>query len=126
MLKQYIGSKQVQAEPADKQGTPGYMVVYEDGYVSWSPKEAFDKAYREVTGLSFGLALEALKKGLKVARLHWAHDKWIEFHFPQVGVDKGYLRKSYAVNSRLYPEGARVPWTPSQEAILADDWVILE
>ena len=26
--------------------TPGYLVEYEDGYRSWSPKEVFDKAYR--------------------------------------------------------------------------------
>ena len=24
----------------------GYLVQYEDGYVSWSPKETFEKAYR--------------------------------------------------------------------------------
>lgn len=24
----------------------GYCVQYEDGYISWSPKEAFEKAYR--------------------------------------------------------------------------------
>jgi hypothetical protein len=28
---------------------PGYKVRYEDGYVSWSPKETFEKAYREVS-----------------------------------------------------------------------------
>jgi hypothetical protein len=26
--------------------TPGYLVEYQDGYRSWSPKEVFDKAYR--------------------------------------------------------------------------------
>ena len=26
----------------------GYKVVYEDGYVSWSPKDVFEKAYKEV------------------------------------------------------------------------------
>jgi hypothetical protein len=25
------------------------MVVYEDGYASWSPKETFERAYRLVT-----------------------------------------------------------------------------
>lgn len=25
---------------------PGYKVVYEDGYVSWSPKDTFEKTYR--------------------------------------------------------------------------------
>jgi len=36
-------------EDPDKQG---YLVVYEDGYQSWSPAEAFEKAYRIVpTGM---------------------------------------------------------------------------
>jgi hypothetical protein len=30
---------------------PGFKVVYEDGYVSWSPKEVFEKAYRKVKKL---------------------------------------------------------------------------
>ena len=27
----------------------GYKVVYEDGYESWSPKDVFERCYREVT-----------------------------------------------------------------------------
>lgn len=27
---------------------PGYKVVYPDGYESWSPKEVFENAYREI------------------------------------------------------------------------------
>lgn len=27
-------------------GEEGYLVVYEDGYLSWSPKGVFDKAYK--------------------------------------------------------------------------------
>lgn len=27
---------------------PGYYVVYEDDYVSWSPTEAFEKGYTEI------------------------------------------------------------------------------
>jgi hypothetical protein len=33
----------------DGKGRPGYKVTYPDGYVSWSPKETFETAYREVT-----------------------------------------------------------------------------
>lgn len=67
MRKLYVGSKIIEAEPMDnvtfmkgkRPGVvgnldgiaprPGYMVVYPDGYVSWSPKETFETAYREVT-----------------------------------------------------------------------------
>ena len=63
--KLYIGSKLILGRPMDecaflreikgedvlsKQETrPGYKVTYPDGYISWSPKEAFEIAYREVT-----------------------------------------------------------------------------
>ena len=65
-MKSYIGTKEVQAEPMKlgdfikkfkrnpyesypnmhDNGEQGYMVKYEDGYQSWSPKETFEKAYR--------------------------------------------------------------------------------
>ena len=60
-MKKYLGVKIVQAEPALKGWNQeeskqlsvealqeGYKVVYEDGYVSWSPKDVFEKAYKEV------------------------------------------------------------------------------
>lgn len=53
----YIGTKIVMAEPANEflqddlryPGRTGYKVIYEDGYVSWSPLETFERAYRKVT-----------------------------------------------------------------------------
>lgn len=65
-MKKYIGTKQVSAEPmnlgefikttgrnpyansSDIHGgnEKGYIVEYEDGYKSWSPKEVFEKAYK--------------------------------------------------------------------------------
>ncbi|MEZ6852091.1 Gp49 family protein [Halodesulfovibrio aestuarii] len=63
-MQTYIGVKAVEAKPMrlgkfgellGKQ-TPleddfreGYLVVYPDGYKSWSPKEAFEKAYFGIT-----------------------------------------------------------------------------
>ncbi len=56
-MKAYIGTKVVQAEPQlnpnpghdENPLLAGYKVVYEDGYESWSPKETFERCYREVT-----------------------------------------------------------------------------
>ena len=48
-MKAYIGTKIVQAQPQEKEGRPGYQVVYEDGYVSWSPKDVFERCYRLIT-----------------------------------------------------------------------------
>lgn len=85
-MKNYIGIKWIQAEPktrltklqnlADENEfvefeEEGYKVIYEDGYESWSPKDAFEKAYQPTDNLKFGLAIEALKRGKKVARKGW-------------------------------------------------------
>ncbi len=65
-MKIYVGAKIIQAEPMDEvtflttvkvsaktimnqETRPGYLVIYPDGYKSWSPKETFETAYREVT-----------------------------------------------------------------------------
>ena len=61
----YISSKLTRAIPMDeatflrtvkgedmtvnRENRDGYRVTYPDGYVSWSPKEAFENANREVT-----------------------------------------------------------------------------
>ncbi len=52
-MKNYIGVKIVKAEPQAKDGRAGYKVVYSDGYVSWSPKNVFEKAYRELDCADF-------------------------------------------------------------------------
>lgn len=56
-MKNYIGTKIIEAEPCaawknsgeHKIGDPGYKVRYEDGYESWSPKDVFEKAYLPIT-----------------------------------------------------------------------------
>ena len=60
-MDKYIGVKLIAAEPmceyefkgvytADSaKGREGYKVVYEDGYISWSPKDVFEKAYLKVS-----------------------------------------------------------------------------
>lgn len=63
-IKGYIGCKRIKAEPQEKEGKSGYKVVYPDGYVSWSPKEIFEKAYRSIDDLSYKDAVEMLEKGL--------------------------------------------------------------
>ena len=87
-MKQYIGTKLIEAAPAIRKGGKvyektqpiprsmepeenGYKVRYPDGYESFSPKAVFEEAYRPTDGLSFGLAIEAAKKGMKIARAGW-------------------------------------------------------
>ena len=33
----------------NREDRPGYCVKYDNNYVSWSPKDVFEMAYREVT-----------------------------------------------------------------------------
>lgn len=49
MIKCYVGTKIIKAEPASKDGQLGYTAYYPDGYTSWSPKDVFEIAYREIT-----------------------------------------------------------------------------
>ena len=78
-MKKYIGTKMISAEPCKawkdagghKIGDDGYKVIYKDGYESWSPADVFEEAYREIHGLTFGMALEALKNGYKLRRRGW-------------------------------------------------------
>lgn len=156
-MKQYIGTKIIKAKPgtmaeaqALKSGMPieqakrmfrnsgtvdkdGYVVQYEDGYVSWSPKEAFEKAYRQCDNMTFGLALEALKKSCKVARKGWngkgmfllcvPSEKWGIIDKIGLGIPKGNLLPWIGMKTA---DGKFVPWLASQTDMLAEDWVIVE
>lgn len=64
-MRKYIGTKIVGAEPktlltADGE-REGYKVVYKDGYESWSPKEAFEEAYRAIDEIPNRLSLDDLQ-----------------------------------------------------------------
>jgi len=54
-MKVYIGCKVIKAEPMEKDGKPGYKVQYPDGYTSWSPKDVFEEAYREINDKEKGM-----------------------------------------------------------------------
>ena len=155
----YIGTKLINAEPmtraeynvfrgwelpADENGEDeGYLVEYLDGgkpnttthagYVSWSPKEQFDKAYRQTAGMPFGLAVEATKMGKKVARHGWnGKGMFLIYIFPYINNQYSVIEKDGIVGT-LAPyiamktaDNQLVPWLASQTDILADDWLIVE
>lgn len=49
--KAYVGTKIIRAYRNDRGdgASPGYTVIYPDGYVSWSPRDTFEACYREVS-----------------------------------------------------------------------------
>jgi len=163
-MKTYIGTKIVKASlpmnrleynlyrgwdlPKDENGLDeGYLIEYTDGgtpndsrhagYISWSPKEQFDNAYRTTEGMPFGLAVEAMKKGLKVARAGWNGAGMFTYYVPaasypaQTGAAKSFFGDDGLVPYRAYMalktvDGTVAAWAPSGSDCLADDWLIVE
>ncbi len=130
----------------------GYYVVYKDGYKSYSPAEAFDGGYTRVKdgGLSFGDALEAIKRGKRVARIGWnGKGMWLslsanESDTPFVLARSIPAESFWSNNNRRYAEeqggfATVLPcitmktatgeilmgWLASQTDMLAEDWVVL-
>jgi len=162
-MKSYIGTKQIEAMPmtrgdynkhrgwtipADENpADEGYLVRYPDGYISWSPKNIFEEAYRECCNMTLGLALEALKKGHKVSRHGWNGKGMYLYLVSGRMVDKENLVNEA---SRILPNDEEamhhtgtaqflphidmrtangdvcVGWLASQTDMLADDWEIVE
>ena len=130
--------------PADENGDDaGYLVEYTDGgkanttqyagYVSWSPKDVFDKAYRPCDSMPFGLAIEALKRGEKVARGGWnGKGMWLSLasewnaklgngiSLPSDWAGYNDFIAMYTADKKL------VPWLASQADVLAEDWSIVK
>lgn len=162
-MKRYIGTKVINATPmtrlaynqfrgwelpANENGDDaGYLVEYTDGgagntskfdgYVSWSPKEQFEGAYRETGGLTFGLALEALKKGMRLCRAGWNGKGMFVFL-----VNGSTFNVSRAPLLGIFPEGTEInyrphidiknvdgsisTWVPSIGDVMAEDWAIVD
>ena len=155
-MKQYIGTKIIEAEPAyrcmDGHGhititddlpvafpnfpsvEDGYRVQYADGYVSWSPKEAFDEAYRPTDAMNFGLAIEAAKRGAKIARRGWnGKGQYVELASAISYVTPGgetVNAEHEAIGNRAFAfvgsSGVQMGWLASQADMLADDWHIVK
>ena len=129
-MKTYIGTKIIKAEPCKawkdmgehKAGDEGYKVVYKDGYESWSPKDVFEEAYRELgEGLTFGQAIEAMKAGNRIARAGWnGKNMWVAAQFPDENSKMDGGPYAYISN----PAGKLFPWNASQQDLFAEDWMV--
>lgn len=170
-MKKYIGTKEVKAMPMTLgefiktsgrnpyandgkmhgDNEEGYLVEYADGYQSWSPKEVFEKAYREIKdeaeSMSFGDAIEILKQGGAIRRKGWNGKglfvlKQVPAHIeadvipkmqslPQRAKDlilKGKRFIDYTSQCLIYNEatGRADSWVPSISDVFAEDWEIVE
>lgn len=77
---------------------------------------------------TFGVALEILRQGGKVARTGWnGKGMWLELQTPDEHskMTLPYIYINYPANAINTP-GAKVPWLASQTDLLAEDWIIVE
>ena len=128
MTQDYYGTKRVTAWPNVLGDKAGYAVKYEDGYLSWSPKDIFEAAYQPLDKLSFGHALVALEAGLRVQRGQWvAQNKWLFYvkNWAELGGCYGD-RPTLPFLALKLCDGAAMAWSASQEDMLAKDWAIVK
>lgn len=167
-MQRYIGTKEILAIPMtraayneyrgwplldDERGADqGYLVEYADGgqpnhpkhngYISWSPAEVFERAYRRCDGRTFGMAIEALKAGLRVAREGWnGKGMWLSLSGPVREVAPGdfwsennarYARENGGlakvlptITMKTATGEILMGWLASQTDMLAEDWTIV-
>ena len=131
MTQPYYGTKRIMAWPEEKDGRQGYGVKYADGYLSWSPEDAFMEAYQPITAMNFGHALAALKAGGKVARQGWnGKGIFIELQVPDVNSKMTspyiYINTTGLQTDNEKAPKSLVPWLASQTDMLANDWCIVD
>ena len=145
-MKQYIGTKTIQAAPMTRDEAEamwgrsiggertgdGYLVTYPDGYESWSPKDVFEAAYRVNGQLTFADAMYCLSEGYEVYRTGW-NGKGMTVFKPSGDV---VLSNANSGDSRLVgikpaylmlgTDQQLAIWAPSQSDMTATDWCFVE
>lgn len=170
-MQTYIGTKMIRAKamtrgdynklrgwsiPEDENpNDEGFLVEYldggkanhkdYDGYISWSPKDVFERAYRPATGMTFGQAIEAMRKGLKVARSGWNGKGMYLWLMPAATVKAEWCREPHLKEVaeanggeieclgtiRMFTHDSTgrkavlTGWLASQSDMLCEDWVVV-
>ncbi len=145
-MQEYIGVKVVQAgwmtrgdynkyrgwtmPPDENPDDSGYLVVYPDGYESWCPKRQFEEANRPTDGMPFGYAIEALRKGDRVARRGWnGKGMWLVLIAAGNAIHAttaGSFDMQDCIGMKTADGNMQPGWLASQADMLADDWMIVE
>lgn len=166
----HIGTKLINAKPTNRQeyndlrgwavpldenpADEGYLVEYLDGgrpnvpgfagYVSWSPKDVFERAYRPTSNMTFGDAIVALKAGQRVARAGWngkgmwlalsgslegrqipAGQFWNTHNADHARAQGGAAKVLPCITMKTADNAILMGWLASQTDMLAEDWTIV-
>ena len=160
--KKYVRMHQVEAEPMtrgeynkkrgwelpanENPNDEGYIVSYPDGYVSWCPRAQFEAAGRPCDVMTFGMAIEAMKRGKKVSRKGWNGKGMFLWLKPSTQI-KAEWCKDEKLKGLVEENGGEIlglgtvcmythdstgrkailtGWIASQTDMLAEDWMIVE
>lgn len=159
MMKKYIRCHEVEAKPCtlgeweqetgrtwnepDRSRTEeGYKCDYPSGYSGWCPKGEFDKVSRPIDGMTFGMAIEAMKQGKKVARAGWNGKGMYLWLLPAANVKAEWCKEEHlkalaeqnggeieclaSIRMKTADNKVLTGWLASQTDMQADDWVIVE
>lgn len=148
-MNQYIGTKIINAKPMNRleynqfRGwelplnedgrDEGYLVEYVDGgqanhpdfagYISWSPAEVFDRAYKASGNLSFGDALVYLKAGYKMTRKGWNGRRKNGEPMYVFLVPGSTFQVNRPPLNTMFSEGTEITYKPHIDMCHADDSV---
>lgn len=169
MMQTYIGTKVIKAVPMDRgaynalrgwtvpadenPADDGFLVEYLDGgqtnvagfagYVSWSPKDVFERAYHSSGRMNFGDAIYALKSGQRVARAGWngkgmwlslscdgsreipSHNFWSDNNAAYAIERGGTATVLPCITMKTATGEILMGWLASQSDILAEDWMVV-
>lgn len=97
-------------------------------------EEVFEESYRECDFMSFGLAIEAMKKGKKVKRKGWnGKNQYIQLAtgISYKSVDGEIVNCEHdAIGNQAIAfvgtSGVQMGWLATQSDMLAEDWTIVE
>lgn len=126
----------------------GYIIYHRKGkpyeYVTWRPKAEFDDEWCELHGMTFGMALEAMRCGCRAARMDWnGKDMWLSIPLAEerkrikrrkLGGRKneacaqrrgGKVKESPYITMKAANGWTAVGWVPTQADMLAEDWYVI-
>lgn len=128
------GRKSILKKKGETAEDAGYLVRYEDGHETWMPADVFERMYQMLYELSFGHAIELMKKGYSLSRAAW-HESAPNRRVQQVTC-VSYINPEgetitpdpHAAGSTAIAlvddNGVQMGWVASQADMLAKDWYV--